>query len=178
MRIQLATLGMLVLGLAGCAAEDDAGDDGQATTVSTTVAMTTVGGSESDDTSDPSTTVSMTTAPAESSDDGAQESSGAVTTDEPGTDEGSSGPSDESSTGAAGSACDPAVEDDDCNACTKMKCCPQLETCFADPICECMSGCVTGLGDVDPCTEMCGSSPNFQMVTDCAGGMCLFECIG
>ncbi len=180
-----ASLATLVLGIAACPAEDD-GDDGAGTApTSTTAAMSTTAGGEEEDsgdedpTSDPSTTAA-TTAPMTTSSDPSEGSSGeppGTTTDEPGTE---SGGMDESSTGEPIDPCAPDVSPaaDACNECTKMNCCPQLQTCFDDPICVCMSGCVMGFGDFEPCADMCGQTANFMPVTDCAASMCLLECIG
>lgn len=171
----------MVLGLAACAAEDG-GDDGQA---ATTLASTTA-------------TMSSTTADASESGDEASTSSGGAATTMPastgpadtGADSGDTAPAEDTgasmtaggdgstSTGEMFDPCAPEPTDDDCNACTKASCCTQLHTCFDDPICECMAGCVMGAGDIQPCTEMCGQTGNFMPVTDCAASMCLFECIG
>ncbi|HWB77475.1 MAG TPA: hypothetical protein VG755_21055 [Nannocystaceae bacterium] len=171
--------------MSACGAEDE-GETTAATTMTTSTTMSTTdasAGSEEDSgdedpTSDPSTTASTspgttdpsTTTPAEDSGD-----------EDPGTTTDvaeETGPAEESSTGVAGSPCDPDPMGDPCDECTKMNCCPQLETCFDDPICVCMSGCVMGFADFEPCTQMCGQTANFMPVTDCAASMCLLECIG
>lgn len=167
----------LVLAPVACG-EEDTGDDGAAATTApmTTAPMTTAPAEDSgdEDTGDessggPATTAPMTTTPAE--DTGTDPS----TTTDPATED--SGPGD-TTTGAVGSPCDPDPADDDCDACTKTNCCTQLETCFADPICECMTNCVMGPADFGPCGEQCGQTGNFMPVTDCAASSCLFECIG
>lgn len=168
----------LVLAPMACG-EEDSGDDGAAATTVpvTTAPMTTAPAEDSGDededtggsTGGPATTA-QTTMPAEDSGDDLP-----ATTTDPSTED--SGPVD-TSTGVAGSPCDPDPADDDCDACTKASCCAQLETCFADPICECMTGCVMGPADFGPCGEQCGQTGNFSPVTDCAASSCLFECIG
>lgn len=181
----IASFATLVLAVSACGAEDE-GDTTAATTAPTTTVATTdpSGGSEEDSgdedpTSDPSTTATTmpattdpsTTTPAE--DSGGAEDPGTTTAPAEET-----GPAEESSTGVAGSPCDPDPAGDPCDECTKMNCCPQLETCFDDPVCVCMSMCVMGFADFDPCTQMCGQTANFSPVTDCAASMCLLECIG
>jgi hypothetical protein len=182
----IASLATWALAVAACGPEDS-GDDGAATTApTTTIAMSTTdasAGSEEDtgegetgpvSTTAPATTNAETTDPGD--DTGAAEDPGTTTAPAEGT--GATGMGEESSTGVMGSPCDPAPEDDDCESCTKQMCCPQLETCFDDPICVCMSMCVMGFGDFDPCAQMCGQTANFMPVTDCAASSCLLQCIG
>lgn len=170
----------LVLGIISCGAEDG-GDDGQAaTTLSmTTVAMssTTADASESGSEDEGSSGGGATTMPATTGmgETGAAESGATAASEDSG---GSMTAGESTSTGEMFDPCAPADADDDCNACTKANCCAQLQTCFDDPICECMAGCVMGAGDIQPCTQMCGQTGNFTPVTDCAASMCLFECIG
>jgi hypothetical protein len=176
----IASLATLVLGLSACDGDEESGDERGATTApTTTMAMsTTAGGEESEGGEEESssgpgtsaTTMPATTEPAEES---GAESPG--TTTDAMEETGASG--DESSTGAAVGVCDPEPGGDPCNECTKTNCCPQLETCFDDPVCVCMSGCVMGFADFEPCTAKCGQTANFMPVTDCAASMCLIECL-
>lgn len=155
--------------------EDTTGDDG---------ASTENGTGEADDgaTSSPGGTTT-TNEDDETSTSGEPDSTGAGDTDASG--DGSEDPGSEGSTGAGGSSgsggeagvCDPQPDDDACRTCTKTSCCEELETCLGEPICECMSGCVTGPGDVQMCTEMCGETGNFEPLTNCVTFSCLTDCI-
>lgn len=167
------------LALAGCTTEDSSDDTG-VTSVATN-ASNTQGMTGDPATSAPGSSDGADDAPL--TDGGSLPGTDGSTSATPGT---TSGPSDSSggdgtgagTTGAVGSPCDPDPAGSACDECTKMKCCPQLETCFDDPICVCMTECVMGPLDIDPCAQSCGQTANFMPVTDCAANMCLFECIG
>jgi hypothetical protein len=116
-------------------------------------------------------------------DDGADPSTSSTGTGT-GTQTGSADPTGEQGSEAESAAssgssaqCEPDPADDECNACTKAECCEELGACFADPICECMTGCATGLNDIPMCTDMCGQSNAFSGLTSCVTVNCAAECI-
>lgn len=83
-------------------------------------------------------------------------SAGSASDSSPGaTSDGESGESGESGTAPL---CPPQAGDDACFVCGRQQCCPQIQTCQADPICSCSLDCIAVGGDPDVCSMDCGGS--------------------
>ncbi len=62
------------------------------------------------------------------------------------------------STGAP-SLCPPEPNDDDCQICTKGRCCDELLACQADEVCGCFSMCIAMGGNPMECGMQCMANP-------------------
>lgn len=62
------------------------------------------------------------------------------------------------STGAP-SLCPPEPNDDDCQICTKGRCCDELLACQADEVCGCFSMCIAMGGNPMECGMQCMGNP-------------------
>jgi hypothetical protein len=51
-------------------------------------------------------------------------------------------------------------------------CCPELETCVGDPVCQCLLVCVLGGETPENCQTNCGENPISQAVVDCGDLEC------
>lgn len=173
--VSTLTLGLLVL--SGCPGDDSgttAGSAGTSTGAGTSEPATessqpqTTSGESADTTAGgPGTT---TDTPGTTTDTpGTTTDTPGTTTDEPGT----------SSGGMDVCAMDPA--DDECAACVKDMCCPQLQACDAVPECACFQECVQDAGPlgVGQCTSDCNAQgvAEVQGLIDCSSGNCLASCI-
>lgn len=101
-----------------------------------------------------------------------------ATSGDPGPTTGSSGTSGSSSGGSSGPApmCEVTPDQTPCAQCSNTNCCAQIEACQAEPACDCMTNCVTGLDDIAMCTQMCGTSTNFSPLTMCTLLNCAADC--
>lgn len=108
---------------------------------------------------------------------GGSSGSGDPTGGDPTTDptEGSTGGSTGSSTGPA-PMCEVTPDQTPCAQCSNTNCCAPIEACQAEPACDCMTNCVTGLDDIAMCTQKCGTSTNFSPLTMCTLLNCAAEC--
>ena len=52
--------------------------------------------------------------------------------------------------------CPPDPGDDACFSCARDHCCPQVQACEADPVCNCTIDCIAQGGDPGVCNEDCG----------------------
>lgn len=72
--------------------------------------------------------------------------------------------------------CEVTPDQTPCAQCSNTNCCAQIEACQAEPACDCMTGCVTGLDDIAMCTQKCGTSTNFSPLTMCTLVNCAADC--
>jgi len=82
----------------------------------------------------------------------------------------------DTTTTGGGGVCDPAPEDDACEACGKDGCCPEAEACDGNEGCECWLECAGNGGDLQECFLLCGQNPEFQAFVGCLMGSCGDEC--
>ena len=54
--------------------------------------------------------------------------------------------------------CPPDPGDDACFMCARQWCCPQVQTCEADPVCSCSIDCIAEGGDPGMCNDDCGGA--------------------
>jgi len=87
----------------------------------------------------------------------------------------STGGSTGGSTGPA-PMCEVTPDQTACAQCSNTNCCAQIEACQAEPACDCMTNCVTGLDDIAMCTQKCGTSTNFSPLTMCTLLNCAADC--
>jgi hypothetical protein len=177
----------LVVGGAGCPAEDDSlGDSGAGTTAGTagtTTPMTTTMNVDDglddadqgplDDQGDQS----------DQGDDVVDDTADTMPPDDtgPGTTGDTTG--DGGTTMGGGGTCEPDPDDDACDECVKMSCCDQLMDCEADPGCMCWLDCSAknpGMAGAFACGTDCGvdlfAGPTGAFV-QCAGlGPCAEQC--
>lgn len=85
---------------------------------------------------------------------------------------------DASSSSSSGDApvCEVSPDEGACAICSNMNCCAEIRACQAEPACDCMTSCVTGLDDIAMCTTKCGTSTNFSPLTMCTILHCAADC--
>jgi hypothetical protein len=80
---------------------------------------------------------------------------------------------------AAADPCDPGLADSPCDTCAKMACCPQIQTCFQDVGCACLSTCLGDGNAWRDCYVACGlveSPPGADELFMCATDNCDLAC--
>ena len=86
------------------------------------------------------------------------------------------GPTSSSSSTGPAPVCESAPGDSACTMCNNANCCAQIMNCQAEPACDCMTGCVTGVADISMCTQKCGTSKNFSPLSQCGLLNCVADC--
>ena len=172
-----AILVSVVLGMAGCPADD--GDDSTSTSEGTSSATTT--GSGSSASSGGMSTASSTSASTSSTTEDVT-SSGEGSTTEVGTGPASMTDTSSSSGGrdptGDGEACDPDAQDHPCLECFVDDCCKSWTMCLADEGCECIVDChVIDGGSLGNCESQCNSDGElYQQLFFCGQMYCLGTC--
>ncbi|HGG58233.1 MAG TPA: hypothetical protein ENK31_10595 [Nannocystis exedens] len=180
--IYISLLSVTSLALA-CTSDDGVGDTATATeSSSSSEGSTSSTSSTSEGTTEATTgTGTMGSSSSSSSTSSATETTGDPTTTTTGdTTTTTTGDTTTTTTGdtttTGGGLCDPAPEDDACQACSKDGCCMEIEACDGNEGCECWLECAGNGGDLQECFLMCGQNPEFQALAGCLMGSCGDEC--
>jgi hypothetical protein len=153
------------LAICGCHQTISLGDDLR----STVAAETSTGGIADAETSTGSSDGDGTSTASETSGSmgGGGESSTNPTTDGTGT------------TGSAaettGGVCSPDPRDGECLSCVKTACCPETQSCNADPECDCMLECVT-TPMPSSCAQTCEPNAAAAELATCIAMSCPADC--
>jgi hypothetical protein len=171
--------------LAGCGGDDGEGEDEVAETeTDDTTGTETEAGTETDDDVGTTETTTETDETTETDDDvGTEETTAEETTAEETTaDETTEETTAEETTAeetTEGGECPADPGDDECTACLKDNCCAELNECFADEDCACVTLCLQGGGDPLSCSMECevnGFPPELQQLGGCTMAQCGQQC--
>lgn len=180
----LCLLSTSMLLFAGCGGDDGDGDDEAAgTDTDDTTGTDTEAGTETDDDVGTTTTTeedtSETVDEAETSLDTTEETTAEETTAEETTETTAETTADETTETTEGGECPADPGDDECTACLKENCCSELNECFADEDCACVTLCLQGGGDPLSCSMECevnGLPPELQQLGGCTQAQCGQQC--